>query len=336
MAGEIVNVGIIGTGMSGQVHARKLARRTAGAEVVAVMDIDEARARLVAAECGASQTYTDAFALIDDPAVDAVLISSPDVSHAEQALACIRAGKPVLCEKPLATTRADAKRILDAEVAGGGRLLQVGFMREYDRAHRDLVALLRSGEIGAPLKFRGIHINPRRGFDVTIDNAIVNSLIHDIHSARFMMGVEITSVQVQWVAARPEAPQSARFAIILLGFETGAIGTLEWSGDSGYGYEVEVEIVGETGTARTVSNTSPILRQSGSAAQAITPNWPERFAAAYVDEMEAWIGSVLSGTPTGPSAWDGYMSLVVADACIRSTETGTLQQIDGGARPAPY
>ena len=93
-----------------------------------------------------------------------------------------------------------------------------------------------------------------------------------------MMGVEITSVQVQWVAARPEEPRSARFAIILLGFETGAIGTLEWSGDSGYGYEVEVEIVGETGTARTVSNTSPILRQSGSAAQAITPNWPERFA----------------------------------------------------------
>ena len=99
MAGDIVNVGIIGTGMIGQVHARNLARRTAGAEVVAVMDIDEARARLVAAECGASQTYTDAFALIDDPAVDAVLISSPDISHAEQALACIRAGKPVALRK---------------------------------------------------------------------------------------------------------------------------------------------------------------------------------------------------------------------------------------------
>ena len=268
--------------------------------------------------------------------VDAVLIASPDAFHAEQALACIDVGKPVLCEKPMATTRADAERVVQAELAAGRRLVQIGFMREYDRAHRDLVDLLRRGDIGRALHFRGIHMNPYRGSDTAIEIAIVNSLIHDIHSARFMMGIEISNAHVRWAPAQPEQRRSARYGIIMLTFENGAIGTLEWNGDSGFGYEVEVEITGETGTARTTGNRSPVLRQSGKKSQAITPDWPDRFTDAYLDEMEAWIGSILKGQATGPSAWDGYMSLVVADASIRSTRSGQSEEIVAMDRPAMY
>ena len=336
MSKRIVQVGLVGTGEIGRVHANNLARRTPGAQVVAVMDIDSERLEAVAAECGAARTYTDASALIDDPDIDAVVIATPDATHADLTLACIGAGKPVLCEKPMATSAADANHILQAEQAEGRRLVQVGFMREYDRAHKELVSVLASGDIGAALRFRGIHMNPRRGFDKPVEDTILNSLIHDIHSARWMMGEEISRVYVQWVAAQPEQPSSSRYVIIQVAFTSGAIGTLEWSGDSGYGYEVEVEIVGETGTAQTASNTSTILRQSGTMSRSITPNWPERFSDAYLDEMEAWIGSVLTAEPTGPSAWDGYMSLVVADACIRSSQTGLPQGVTGGERPSLY
>ena len=192
MGEETVGVGIIGAGAIGRVHAENLARRTIGARVAAVMDVDAERAADVAAATGAKRVYADAIALIDDPEVDAVLIASPDATHAEYTLACISAGKPVLCEKPLATTAADALRVLQAEMAAGRRLLQVGFMREYDPAHKDVAAVLESGAIGKALRFRGAHINPRYGDDLTVEEAIVNSIIHDIHSARFMMGAEIS------------------------------------------------------------------------------------------------------------------------------------------------
>ncbi len=334
MKNGIVQVGVIGSGMIGAVHAKNLARRTLGARVASVMDIDRARAETVAADCGARAT-SDAAELIADPAIDAVLIASPDTTHADLTIACIDAGKPVLCEKPLATTVADAERVVRAELAAGRRLVQVGFMRVYDRTHIDVYSLLKQGELGRALRFRGAHMNPRAG-KRTIEEAIVNSLIHDIHTARWLMGAEIDKVYAQWAPSVADEPRSARFALVQLSFVGGAIGSMEWSGDSGYGYEVTVEIVGERGTAQTVSHSSPILRRGTTVAQEVAPNWPQRFSQAYINEAQIWINSVLNAAPTGPSAWDGYMSLVVADACIRSTETGLPETAAGIERPDLY
>ncbi len=334
MKTELLQVGVVGTGMIGALHARNISRETAGAAVAAVMDIDEARAQAVAADCGA-RAYTDAAELIADPAVDAVLIASPDAFHAEQAITCIDAGKPVLCEKPMATTVADGERVLRAELSAGRRLAQIGFMRVYDQKHADLSDMVSRGDIGKPLSFRGQHINPWRE-NSTIEQAIVNSLIHDIHSARWLMNSEISQVFVQWVPSERNQPRSARYAIVQLAFADGAIGSLEWNGDSGYGYEIVVEIVGEAGTARTASHTSPLLRQGGRVSQGVTPDWPQRFAQAYKDEVQIWVDAIRQGEPNGPSAWDGYMSLVVADACIRSVESGSPAAPVGIKRPDMY
>lgn len=334
MKNELLQVGVIGTGMIGALHARNLTLSTQGAAVTAVMDVDSDRAQAVAADCGA-EAYTDAGALIADPAVDAVLIASPDAFHAEQTLACIDAGKPVLCEKPMATSVADGERVLRAELATGRRFAQVGFMRVYDRTHADVYDILARGDIGKALSFRGEHINPWRASS-TIEGAIVNSLIHDIHSARWLMGAEISQVFVQWVRSQPDQPRSARYAIAHLAFADGAIGTLEWSGDSGYGYEIVVEITGETGKARTVSHSSPVVRRGRTASQGVTPDWPQRFAQAYIDEVRIWVDAIRAGQPTGPSAWDGYMSLVVAEACIRSVKSGLPERALGMERPALY
>lgn len=334
MTGDRVSVGVIGAGMIGSLHAENLARHTIGARVSAVMDTQSERVEAIAAAWGA-QGYSDAAALIADRSVEAVLIASPDSTHAELTIACIEAGKPVLCEKPMASNLAAAEDVLQAELDAGRRLVQLGFMREYDRTHRELSQLVGGGQIGRALRFRGIHLNPRRA-DITIDEAITHSIIHDIHSARWLMGAEIEQVYVQWVRQAPQKPQSARYAIVHLTFAKGAIGTLEWSGDSGYGYEVAVEITGESGAAATVSHLSPVLRQSGAISQAVTPNWPQRFALAYRDEAQAWINAIRSGKPTGPSAWDGYMSLVVADACIKSALSGQPQDTLVRQRPLLY
>jgi myo-inositol 2-dehydrogenase/D-chiro-inositol 1-dehydrogenase len=110
---------------------------------------------------------------VADPEVQALVIASPDSFHAEAVMACLNAGKPVLCEKPLAVTIAETKEILDTEVAGGRRLVQLGFMREYDAAHQALKALLDSGELGQPVLSRGVHVGERFAEPRTIQDVIV-------------------------------------------------------------------------------------------------------------------------------------------------------------------
>ncbi|MDT7751282.1 MAG: myo-inositol 2-dehydrogenase / D-chiro-inositol 1-dehydrogenase, partial [Pseudonocardiales bacterium] len=134
----MINVGVIGVGMIGQDHIRRLSQVLSGARVAAVSDVDSDRARSVAAGlpgggaggsagAGAGVAVHDTGeALIADPAVDAVLVTSWGPTHEEYVLACLAAGKQVFCEKPLATTREACDRIIDAEVALGRRLVSVG------------------------------------------------------------------------------------------------------------------------------------------------------------------------------------------------------------------
>ena len=145
-----ISVGVIGTGNIGQDHIRRITQALAGARVVAVTDIDSARAQRIAKELG-GRAETTGQKIIAAEDVDAVIVTSIGSTHEEFVLAAIASGKPVFCEKPLATTAAACKRILDAEVAFGKRLVQVGFMRRYDAGYRLLKEVVAQGRIGAPL-----------------------------------------------------------------------------------------------------------------------------------------------------------------------------------------
>ena len=269
MAEGALRVGVIGTGGMGGRHARNLAHRVSGAELVAVMDVDQARANALSNECGGAAVFDSGAALISDPRVEAVLIASPDPTHADLAVACIEAGKPVLCEKPLGVDIEDAKRVLDAEVAGGRKLVQVGLMRTFDPQHAALKRTIDAGEIGRPLLFRGIHTHWRVEEVRTAVNVIVNSAVHDIHSARWLMGDDVASVYTSHVVDVPEQPESTRLVLLQLTFRGGGLASIEVNLDSNYGYEVIVEVSGEKGALRTPSLESPILRKGGGASRAV-------------------------------------------------------------------
>lgn len=145
----MVQIGGIGAGGMGGRHARNLAHKISGAKVVAVMDVDTARASVIAAECDGAKVYSDVESIVADPDVQALVIASPDPFHAGAARACLKAGKPALCEKPLATNLADAKQVLDAELTVGRRLVQLVFMREYDSAHQVVKSCAERGDFGA-------------------------------------------------------------------------------------------------------------------------------------------------------------------------------------------
>jgi myo-inositol 2-dehydrogenase/D-chiro-inositol 1-dehydrogenase len=144
-----ISLGVIGTGNIGQDHIRRITQSLSGGRVVAVTDIDSARAQKIAKDLGGRAEATGQ-KIIEAEDIDAVVVTSIGSTHEEYVLAAIAAGKPVFCEKPLATTAAACKRI-DAEVAVGKRLVQVGFMRRYDTGYRLLREVITKGVIGAPL-----------------------------------------------------------------------------------------------------------------------------------------------------------------------------------------
>ena len=134
-----VRIGVVGTGAIGRDHTRRINRVLAGATVTALSDVNPDSAAAVRAEVAPEAgTFATGEELIASDSVDAVLVTSWGSTHEQYVLAALAAGKPCFCEKPLATTADGAKRIVDAEVALGRRLVQVGFMRRYDAGYRML------------------------------------------------------------------------------------------------------------------------------------------------------------------------------------------------------
>src|SRR5262249_49636387 len=123
-------------------------------------------------------------------------VTSSGDTHEQYVLAAIAAAQPVFCEKPLATTQAACARIIDAEVAAGRRLVQVGFMRRYDDAYRALKRDFAAGSIGNALLIHCAHRNPRVPDSYLTDMAIYDTAIHEIDAVRWLLGEEISAVSV--------------------------------------------------------------------------------------------------------------------------------------------
>ena len=331
----MLKVGVIGTGGMGSRHVRNLHNHTP-AQVVAVMDVNRAQAEAAAAIVGGCTIYTDTQALVDDPEVQAIVIASPDPFHAEAALACIKAGKPTLCEKPLALTLDEAKQVLDAEVAGGKRLMQLAFMREYDPQHRAIKDVAERGDLGNIVLFRGVHTGYPLPQARTTEDVIINSSVHDVHSARWLLQDEVERVYVQRVVSERGDAESCRMLVSQLTFKNGGLGILEVNAEAPFGYQVDVELTGSKASIRTPRAMWPTMMTEGKEWQFIDDDWLMRFDLAYIYEIQAWVQSVIDGVPTGPSTWDGYAAMVVVDACVESFKSGEPQDVPDLKRPSLY
>jgi myo-inositol 2-dehydrogenase/D-chiro-inositol 1-dehydrogenase len=332
-----VNVGVIGVGMIGKDHIRRLTTVLAGADVVAVTDVNAEEAQKVAAGLTAATAHPTGQDVISDPSVDAVVVCSWGPTHEEYVLAAIAAGKPVFCEKPLATTEEACRRILDAESAFGRRLVQVGYMRRYDAAYRALKAVVDSGDIGSALMMHCTHRNPSVPSHYTKDMAITDTAVHEIDMVRWMFGEEIVATTVL-------TPRKSRLGgelqdplVLLLEMESGALIDVEISVNIRYGYDIRGEVVGEEGTAALGESSPIVVRRNNTYAGRVPEDWRERFIRAYDVEFQEWIDAVATGGEFGPSAWDGYAAAVVSDAAVQSLFGGSGRvEVKLGDKPALY
>lgn len=320
-----LTVGVIGAGVMGVEHARLLREEIGAARLVAVADADPARAEAAARGV---RTTSDPLALIADPEVEAIVVASPDATHVDLALACLKHRKPVLLEKPLAASAAEGWRVVEAEVALGRRLVQVGYMRRFDTAYLEMKRAAAGGSIGAPVLLHNVHRNAKAPDWFTGAMALTNSFVHEIDISRWLLGSEM-------VAAQIHAAPGGDPLLVTMETDKGEIVSTEVFLNASYGYHVHAELVGRAGTVAMAPPTRTVINCAGRGGYEYPELWVPRFAQAYRDQMQAWVRSVANGSPVGASAWDGYCSTSIAEQLADQLGQGAIR-ISLPAKPRLY
>ncbi len=332
-----LNVGVIGIGMIGREHIHRLVNKLVGAKVVALADVNPKQAETAAADLPGAKVYATGEALIAAPEVQAVVVTSWGPTHDVYVLDAIKAGKPAFCEKPLATTAEACLRIVEAEIASGRRLVQVGFQRRYDKGYRALKKTIDDGAIGAPLMIHCAHRNPSVPEAYVSDMAIVDTFIHEIDALRWLIADDYVSAQV--LVPRNTKHTHAKLndpIIVLLATKSGVRIDGEVFVNCRYGYDIQCQVVGEEGVASLPEPESVLLRRDAKLSTTIMQDWKLRFIDSYDAELQDWIEAATAGRVNGPNAWDGYFAAVTADTCLKAMHTGEVAPIVTKPRPAFY
>ncbi len=331
-----IRVGVIGTGTIGSDHVARLSSQVVGSTVTAVFDIATERAQQLAASVGAT-AHTTWESLVAASDVDAVLIASPGELHPDQTIACIAAGKPVLCEKPIATTTAEAVRVLEAEVAAEKRSVQVGFMRRYDLGYLDVKQAMTDGTIGESLLAHAIHRNATVPDTFRGEMSMTDSVVHEFDTFRWLFDAEITAVTVLAVKKSPlGSPELRDPQIVILDMAAGEVVTVESFVNCQYGYDVRCEIVGSLGTVSLDNPRTTVVIGGNGRSEKVPADWRQRFGAAYVNELQAWVDGLANGAVDGPSTWDGYAATAIAEAAVQSYAKGERVDVELIDKPALY
>lgn len=336
----MLKVGILGVGAMGTQHLIRLMTKIAGATVTAVSDINEEHARKVIAPYAEVRYIADPVALINDADVDAIVIVSADKTHEAFCLEALRLKKFIFCEKPLAVTAAGAKNIVDTEIAGGKRLIQLGFNRRFDPAYQELKELVVSGTLGEPMVAHCAHRNatyPAQFDDVV---AITGTAIHEIDTMSWLVGDYFTKAQVIFPKTSRHAknPNLHDPQIVLLTTSSGMVITAEIWVNCQYAYDIRCEVICEDGTATLPRHARVDVCTKNTRTVGMTSDGLGFFEDSYNAEFQAWVDACNNDTycAAAASAWDGYCAAVTTDSCIKSQKSGGIEEVPLTDRPAFY
>ncbi|MCA0327557.1 MAG: Gfo/Idh/MocA family oxidoreductase [Proteobacteria bacterium] len=331
-----IRIALIGAGVMGADHARIFAEDLPGARLQVICDQSRERAKAVAESFDVADVATDPESVAQRADVDAIVVASPDPTHAPLSLSAIRAGKPVLCEKPLSQSSAQCLEVIDAEIKSGRRLVQLGFMRRYDQSYIEMKESLADGSIGRALMMHNFHRNVETpSSDFTAAMAITSSAPHEYDITRFVLGTEFASISA-FEARRSD--QVVAPVVMVLETVDGQLVTIEVNNNAAYGYDVRAELVGEVGSTSLVA---PVYSRRDAGLAEVTKyaaDWRPRYREAYRRQNRAFLKFAETGVfpAEASNAWDGYCAAVIGEAGVQALHEGRRAKISMIDRPEFY
>jgi myo-inositol 2-dehydrogenase/D-chiro-inositol 1-dehydrogenase len=321
-----VNVGIIGAGRIGKLHAEHLAYRVPGANILAIADIRVEAAEKCATDFQIPSAVKDHREIMENPDIEAVIICSSTDTHAQMIEEAAAAGKHIFCEKPIDFDLARIDRALEAVEKAGVRL-QVGFNRRFDPNFKRIREMVAAGKIGTPhiLRITSRDPQPPPIEYVKVSGGIfLDMTIHDFDMARYLIGSEVDEIYAAGgVMVDPEIGKAGDIdtAVITLRFENGTIGTIDNSRRAVYGYDQRVEVFGSEGMV-AVSNNKPDTAVHSNA-EGVHSSLPlfffvERYTDSYIAEMQAFIECIQQDKTPPVTGIDGRIPVVMGYAARKS------------------
>ena len=325
-----LSVGVIGAGRIGRLHCQHLARRVNGARLVAIADSHLPTAEETAARLAVPTAVADYGLLLEDPAIEAVLICSPTDTHAQIIEQAAQAGKHIFCEKPVDHDLARIDRAL-AAVERAGVKLQVGFNRRFDASFRRLRDMVAAGQIGKPhiLRITSRDPAPPPLEYVRVSGGIfLDMTIHDFDLARYLIGQEVIEVYATGaVLVDPLIGQAGDVdtAVITLRLASGALGVIDNSRQAVYGYDQRIEVFGSAGLVAAGNQAPDTLSHAD--AEGIHQAGPpfffvERYTEAYIAELQSFVDCVRHDTQPLVDGREGRAPVVIGLAALKSCREG--------------
>lgn len=322
-----LGIGVLGVGEMGKRHAENLRRLVPEARLIAVADVAAARARQVAEELEIEHSFPSLEEMAQQKDIDAILIAAPDKFHAQAIRCAARAGKDILCEKPIATTLDDAEAAL-REVERAKVRLQIGFMRRYDPAYAAAMKRVEAGDIGTPVIFKSVGRDkdepPLAAYQSNVNGMLFyNNTIHDFDLARWLMRDEVSEVHAYTTTTiRPEVAQFGDVvaSVVNLKYLHGAIGNVESYVQALYAYDVRTEVIGSKGSifvGRLQKTPATFLTTHGSN-EILADHFLTRFADAYLAEVQDFVHMILTDQQPRVTGEDGLHALRIAVAAENS------------------
>jgi myo-inositol 2-dehydrogenase/D-chiro-inositol 1-dehydrogenase len=321
------SVAFLGAGRMGLTHLRNLAG-IPGVRVAAVADTSLEAAKRGAELANAGRASDDIVGTLAASDVDTVLICTPTNTHAELIEAAARAGKAIWCEKPIALSLEETRSVV-ATVEAAAVPAMIGFMRRFDPGYAEARRRIAAGELGKLERFRALSCDfqpPPLSYVAASGGIFVDMSVHDFDLARFLVGevAEVTAWGAALIDRRFADAGDVDTAVALLCFENGALGSVEATRRTTWGYDIRTEVAGSLGklvveaTQRTPLVASRDLGFAGDHFE----SFPDRFAAAYRAELEYFFACLRAGEPPAPGVRDALESLRVALAATRSLREG--------------
>ena len=330
----MISFALLGCGRIGAMHARNLAKAP-GAHLATVFDPNADAAR-AAAEANGCTVSSSAEAAIR--AVDAVLIATSTSTHADLIEVAAKAGKAILCEKPidldLDRVKACRKAIESYDVP-----IQIGFNRRFDPGHRAARDARASGQIGA---LEQVIITsrdpapPPRAYLAVSGGIFRDMTIHDFDLARFMLGEEPRQVFATG-SAIVDPSIGSEFGdvdsiMVVMRTASGKLCHINNSRRATFGYDQRVELHGSAGMVISDNRKPHELKTFGAAStEAAEPYlnfFVQRYTEAFEAEIAGFVAAIRDGTPVEASFDDGYRALVLAEAAIASVKAGAFVNVE--------